>query len=227
MPATDSSRTAIWPLPRFDHIEITYTTKDRYGPAAWGLNPDEQHAQMITGEIVGLVYDDSPSGVKTRTPLGTVELATIGVYESGDLVDLLDSNSDQWTNYADVARQLEDGDPENFPFVRSLVIVDRIELRPDARGHGLGLHVLARAIQTWCPHDVVVLTAWTDADGAERKAGAEALARYFSRLGLKRLPGHDEPVLLGNATKQTFVDNISAWAGTWESPDEAPGPPPS
>jgi hypothetical protein len=177
---------------------------------------------MITGEIVGLVYDDSPSGVKTRTPLGTLELATIDVYEAGDLVDLLDSNSEQWTNYADVATRLEDGDPENFPFVRSLVIVDRIELRPEARGHGPGLHVLARAIQTWGMHEVVMLTAWLPGvPSAKKKAGAEALARYFSRLGFKRLPEHDEPVMLGNGTKQTFVDNIAAWAGTWESPDEA------
>jgi hypothetical protein len=184
---------------------------------------------MITGEIFGLVYDESPSGVKTRTPLGTLALAKIDVYESDDLVDVLDSNSDLWTNYADVATRLEEGDVEDFPFVRSLVIVDEIELRSDARGHGLGLHVLARAIQSWAMNEVVVLTVWlpTDVQGDARKAGAEALARYWSRLGFKRLPGHEEPVMLGNGTKQTFVDNISAWAGTWESPGEAPELPPS
>jgi hypothetical protein len=55
MPETDSTGTATWPLPRFDHIEIIYTTEDRFGPAAWGLNPDEQHAQHFRlGRDVGV-----------------------------------------------------------------------------------------------------------------------------------------------------------------------------
>jgi GNAT superfamily N-acetyltransferase len=218
MPATDSKQTATWSLPKFNHIEITYTTRDRFvGDAAWRLDPDEQHAQRVTGEIAGIVYDDGPAG-ETRTPLGTLELATSNLAEAEDvLLEVLDAHSQEWTHYSDVASRVLLR--REFLFsTQTLLIVDRVDLRPEARGHGLGLHVLARAIRTWGGDAITVLTAWPPGvRGSSGKAGGEALARYWSQLGFERLPGHDEPVLIGDGTRQAFWDTITA-ACEWESP---------
>lgn len=89
-----------------------------------------------------------------------------------------------------------------------LLILDRIELVPWARGHGIGLHVLARAIRTWSDTDcLVVLTAHPPGvTGQQGRAGAAKLARYWAQLGLKRVKGTSPPILTG-ATSMRAVDD--------------------
>jgi GNAT superfamily N-acetyltransferase len=221
MPATESTQTPTWSLPWPDTVEIVYTTRDRYTDHLAGLDPNVAYAQRIKGTITGITYDHDRDDPEVRTPLGTLSLVSIDVDEAGDeLLEVLDAESEEWINYDRLAIRVmnaQAGDPadgdEDLTMVDSFVIIDRMELVPEARGHGLGLHVLARAIRTWTSQGLalVTLSAWPtdgnvdedDEEARERRCqGGEALARYWSQLGLERLPKDEDedsnvPVLWG------------------------------
>jgi hypothetical protein len=65
---------AAWSLPRLQCADITYTTTDRFGDLQ-DSDPDNQYAQMIEGEIAGVLFDD----YQTTIPLGTLALARINL----------------------------------------------------------------------------------------------------------------------------------------------------
>lgn len=152
-------------------IEITYKTDDRYGSPNAG--PNDAYAQRIYAEIEGLTDD-----WERRVPLGFITLARIDIWEAGGrLLDVLDAESGEWTAYAAVL------DSDRYD-PHALLIVDRAEIEPWARGYGIGLNAVARAIRTWGSDAVVALTAFPPGgSGAKGKVGSEKLRRYWSQLG--------------------------------------------
>lgn len=232
MPETHTTPTTTWSLPELDDVEIRYTTDDRFGGDRRYGDPHQAHAQHVRGEIVGVTYDHEGSGPEVRTPLGTLSLALVDLYEVDDLGlhEVLDSNSSEWNNYYGIVEQVNDED-----LIRTLVILDRVELVPEARGNDLGLHVLARAIRTWAPDEaLVVLTAGSalerdddesDEAAAKRRAAAEAIACHWQRLGFERVElgpehfvgGTVVPVLYATTNYQTFLDTIEQHFD-WTSP---------
>jgi GNAT superfamily N-acetyltransferase len=212
-----------WPLPELDRVEIEYTVSDLR--ADTGADPDEEHVQRISGAITGVVYD--ADGSSLVVPLGRLELGRIDLdrldEEGESLLDLLDATSSEWVNgYGALdldGTGLRDG-------LRYLLIADRVELRREARGRGLGLHALARALRTWAPDDTLVaLTAASterELDDSTREARREAsrkLARYWAKLGMKRIPGstQPEPVMYARGDWATFRDALRRYSA-WESP---------
>jgi hypothetical protein len=142
-------------------------------------------------------------------PLGSLTLARIDLWEVGDrYFDVLDAESSEWAAYIDIVEPAGDE-------LRFLLIVDRVELVPWARGHDIGLHVVARAIRTWGDEALVALTAYPPgARGGIGKAGAKALSRHWSRLGLEQVKGSDPPILTGDGNSRELDDTIrklSAW----------------
>jgi GNAT superfamily N-acetyltransferase len=221
---------ATWPLPQFDSIEITYTTEDRFGEEG-PLDPDMEFAQQITGDVVG-VYEDEVA--ERRIPLGRVELGRINLSElHGNLFDVLDSCSGEWSRFVGLADQIESDDQrdDRLMFAHALVLIDVVELAPEARGHGLGLHVLARVIRTWAGDGSIVgLIAGPLTDESRRyeapeaTGDAEALARHWSRLGLERYEDEGEdpdlsPLLVGYGTRQSFLDRVASFC-LCESPEQ-------
>ena len=179
-------------MSKFDSIEIAYSTPDRFGSDQDG-DPHHQYVQYVYGEIAGVYYDPY-TDERVKTPLGTLELAVIDLFEVGEeLFDALDSHSGEWERYDGV---VDEDEPASH-----LMILDRIEIIPEARGHGVGLHALARAIRTWATGSMVmvVLTAWPPGvTGDQGAAGAEALTRYWSRLALEQVDSNgDSPILVG------------------------------
>lgn len=183
-------------------IEITYVTADRFGLSQDG-DPHEVHAQRISARIEGLLDD-----YETRVQLGSAELARIDIWEAGsEILDVLDSASGEWTTYWELLRE-EDDDPAGY---ETLLIVDRAELSPHARGHGIAVHAIARAIRTWASsgNTLVTLIAYPPGGkGADGRRGGEALARYWARLGLERVPGSDPPLLYASTGSREFDDTL-------------------
>jgi GNAT superfamily N-acetyltransferase len=97
---------------------------------------------------------------------------------------VLDAHSTEWSRYGELVRR-----GGTIDFVRYLVILDRMTLRREARGFGIGLHVLARAIRTWAPADVSVVTLIagptenSPLDAATRLVVAQRLAAHWQALG--------------------------------------------
>jgi hypothetical protein len=232
MPLRDAAAT--WPLPKLDQVEIAYSTSDRFGEEEGFLEPHEEFAQKVKATVTGVIYADSESG-RTVVPLGTLAFARIDLTEVGGMDTLshvFDSHSREWNGYWDVGLRIfgesEDERADDFALADSLLLLDRLELVPEARGHGLGLHVLARAIRTWGGNAVVALTAWPPGDGdprsdalgdEEEAAAGEALARYWSRLGFERQKDARPPVLVGFDGSLDFYETIVRYC-QWHSPDE-------
>jgi len=180
-------------------IEITYQTDDRFG---WqqDADPNIAYVQHVSAEIKGRF--DWEQGDDDLAHLGTLSLARIDSSEAGSIFNVLDAQSSEWVAYAETFNEDD---------VASLLIVDRIELVPWARGHDIGLHVVARAIRTWATDmgELVVLTAYPlGKEGQEGRAGAHKLARYWSRLGLEQVKGTDPPILTGMADYRTLDDRL-------------------
>jgi uncharacterized protein YeaO (DUF488 family) len=194
----------------------------RFRPDAEELNPDEQYAQLIHGEIVGYDREDD-----TEVRLGEVTFGRVDLDEiesAGDsLYEVLDSHSVEWESYASVIQE-EQEDEDAFS-MRALLFLDRVTLVPDARGHGLGLHVLARAIRTWGADDTLILltaspTEREDEDDDEKvRVGQLALTRYWSRLRVEPVTDGDN-VLIGR-TWLAGIDRTIAALCEWESPATA------
>lgn len=225
--------TSTWTLPVFDEIEIVYTTKDIWSEE--GSDPHIEFVQYVTGQVSGVMYGE---GDEHATPLGTVHLARIDMYEVGTAIsDALDAHSGEWVNcyYPIVA---DDG-PLEDELVKTFVIFDSVKLRPEARGHGLGLLVLARAIRTWASGiDCVALIAGplrdekpaVEPDVEERRefgapenparlAIGERLAKHWMQLGFERIP--QEPgrmPVLYLLTDRTTVDEALRRFSRWTSP---------
>ena len=84
-----------------------------------------------------------------------------------------------------------------------ILIVDRVEVRPEYRGHGLGLAAVYSFIETFGKHDgFVALTPYPfqfdypDIDqkpfekfSRDKKVALQKLQKYWSRLGVQRLEG--------------------------------------
>jgi GNAT superfamily N-acetyltransferase len=193
---------------QFDSIEIAYTTSDRFGDDQ-DSDPHMRHVQYVQGAITGINYGQIYADDERReVSLGTLSFAIIDLYEAEELFEVLDSRSPEWLRYLDV---VEDDEPATH-----LMILDRIEIAPEARGHGIGLHALARVIRTWASGQVmVVLTAWPPgAEGDEGKAGSEALVRYWSKLALERVASDgDSPILVGRRwlADDGEVEALSQW----------------
>jgi len=186
------------PLTDLQWLEITYETRDRFG-IDQDSDPNHRYVQGISGKIEGLFEDlDQP------VELGTLRLAKVDLFEASGhrLLEALDAESEELAHYLDV---VDEGAQETH---LGLLILDRIELVPWARGHGIGLHVLARAIRTWSDTDcLVVLTAHPPGvTGQQGRAGAAKLARYWAQLGLKRVKGTSPSILTG-ATSMRAVDD--------------------
>jgi GNAT superfamily N-acetyltransferase len=219
MPDQETSTTATWALPEIDAVDIVYTTEDRFGDVR-GFDPDQRFAQIVHGEIVGILYpDDAPH--ETRISLGTLSLALIDLWEveeDGESVsEVLDSHSSEWVRYLPLTEREDDDVP--LP-IRYLLIADRVEVIPEARGHGLGLHALARAILSWSvgAETLVCLIAAStverreEEDEAKRVADAEVIARYWQRLGFERVDDPDRmPLLYGYSVYLDFVDTLKRY----------------
>jgi GNAT superfamily N-acetyltransferase len=212
-----------WPLPELDRVEIEYTVSDLW--ANTGVDPDEEHVQRISGEITGVVYDDD--GSSRLVPLGRVELARIDLdrldEEGESLLELLDATSSEWVNGYGIVDLDDTGLRDGIGY---LLVADRVVLRREARGRGLGLHALARALRTWATDDtLVVLTAAScehelgDSTREARREASRKLARYWAELGMKRIPGstHPEPVMYARGDWRNFADALRKYSA-WESP---------
>jgi hypothetical protein len=208
-----------WPLPAFDRIGIKYTTDDRYGDPY--VEDDERYAQWIRGEVQGLMDDDPED---KATVLGWVNLVRINLWETGDeelLLTVLDHHGD-WVDFAGVMIDLAD-DVIEAPVgtVESLLILDRIQLVRDARGFGLGLHVLARATLTWTgQNDLVVVraSAFAEKDKQKKAALSKRLARTYEKLGLDHY-AKDEGILYGFTVGNRVWPACTALADEWECPE--------
>ena len=168
---------------------------------------------MLT-EIEGLIWDDD----ERRVALGHLTLARMDLWEVGDrYIDVLDAESTEWCGYVEIVDAAED-DP------RFLLIVDRVEIVPRARGNDIGLHAVARAIRTWGEDALVALTAFPPrASGPEGAAGGEALSRHWSRLGLSRVAGTVPPRLAGR-TDSVALAGALAKLNDWRPPAPAGDP---
>lgn len=84
---------------------------------------------------------------------------------------------------------LDDGSDDIPP--RYVVIPDRLEVVPDARGHGVGLHVLARAIRTWAADSALLALIASPPDRDDEdddealRVGREQLSRCCRQLGFQ------------------------------------------
>jgi GNAT superfamily N-acetyltransferase len=207
---------------RFDYVEITYSSRDRFEMES--PNPDTRYAQDFVGEIFGLGYDDATDS-DARSVVGTVRFSLIDVYEADEaLIEALDARSAEWINsYSEIARRLIDGDDPELFGLRRLLIVDEMELRPEVRGHGLGLHVLSRVVRSWGSDAATVLVASPLGSEGQDELGSEALVGYWSRLGFELFGGEtEEAVLLGNGAREDFWSKIVA-ASVWEGSAEGTG----
>ena len=205
-PADTTTQATLSDLSR---IEITYRTSDRFGDDRLG-DPNIAYVQHVYAEIEGWNLEED-----FRVALGHLSLARIDLWEVGDqFLDVLDAESTEWTSYFNVLESTDD-DP------RFLLIFDRAEIVPWARGHDIGLHAVARAIRTWGEDALVVLTAFPPGGtGQERRAGGEALSRHWSRLGLKRVEGSVPPLLTGTTESDQLADAI-AELSDWRPPAPA------
>lgn len=230
MPDADSTVPAAWSLPTLDDVEITYTTTDRRARKRHPGDHDMRFVQFIEGQITGFAYLGRRE--EAVVPLGTVELALIDMWEVEEegerLSDVLDTHSSEWLDYLELADAAANDDKAHA-FTHHLLIADRLVLVPEARRHGLGLHVLARAILTWSfSGTLVVLTAGStlereeEVDDAQRVAGNEALARYWQQLGVKRTEGDRDlgPLLYGYTEDRKFEDTLKRYCA-WQSPVQA------
>ena len=187
-------------------IDIRYEVWDRLGADVDG-GPHEQYAERIAATIRLCVGE-----LEERPVVGELLLARVHLRECEDeLVEVLDSDSQEWTTYYDLLSGLSDRN-ELPPY---LLIASLAKVQPEARGRGIGLHALARAIRTWTLEDsMVMLTAWPPGlTGAPGRRGGEALSRYWSQLGLERIEGSVPPILYartGRKLEERLVD-LSRW----------------
>jgi GNAT superfamily N-acetyltransferase len=211
----------IWGLPTFDRIAIVYTTEDLYenehGDGTRDLDMD--YAQTITGAVTGVAYPDG--GGELTVPLGKIELVRIDVYETGsahNMYEVLDSRSGDLESLWPIIDQTCFSD-ESDDLTKYVVIADRLEVVPEARGHGLGLHVLARAIRTWAvQYTLVALIASPtdredDDDQESLRLGRAKLSRYYQQLGLQPFGIADAdkaPRLYAHSDRATFWEKIEA-----------------
>jgi GNAT superfamily N-acetyltransferase len=222
MPSTHRGRPATWSLPTLVRVEITYTTEDRYDEET--PVDESSFPQTIHGEVIGVVYG---VGGDDAVRLGHVELARIDLYEAGDrLYDVLDSHSGEWESYHSVVRRWDDD--ETFVPPSFLLILHRLELVEEARGHGLGLHVLARAIRTWArdAQALVVLTAGSsiereDEDEERERRASESLSRYWQRLGLEPVKMASNAAVLAAYSDSAAFEKTIARHCVWTSPTQA------
>jgi GNAT superfamily N-acetyltransferase len=204
-----------WSLPRLDLVDIIYTAKDRFG----GLeaDPGDLYAQDISVTVTGIVWPEA--GDTVEVPLGRGQLSVLDLLEIGEdgLWEVLD-RSQEWNGYTALLPEL--GGP--LEDKSSLLILDRLDLVPEARGHGLGLHVLARAMETWArPFGAVALKAaptTIETRGPKWRRGCEALAAYWSQLGFERLGTTQPPLLYADADLGTVWDSWRHFTSTWQSP---------
>jgi GNAT superfamily N-acetyltransferase len=230
MPGTDSTRPRRWSLSTLDEIEIVYTTPDRYGYE--GRDPHEEFVQFFQGRVNGVAYPED--GRETRVPLGTIKFALLDLYEieeRSSLYEVLDSCSDEWRYYLALTDDSE-ADAAIGELASQLLIVESVEIVPEARGHGLGLHVLARVIRTWAGTVgvTVAMIAGTieevDEDqievGSMRRAIGEKLARYWQQLGFERLDPEvatsELPMLYTTAETLDFWERIEHYSQPFVSP---------
>jgi GNAT superfamily N-acetyltransferase len=233
MPTADSSRRprSTWPLPTLDRIEIVYTTEDRFGDER--ADPHLGHVQYVWGKVAGVVYEDVSETGETRLPVGWIRFLLIDLWEVDEsdrstLFDVLDSA--ERVDY-DALTTERDGLGVIDGSTTQLMLVDAMELIPEARGHGLGLHVLARAIRTWSERDgVVALIAGSIEDvedesgevGPSRLKFGETLARYWERLGFERLDPtvatSTLPMLYAKGKSRDFCDLVGRYSRPFTSP---------
>lgn len=151
--------------------------------------------------------------------LGDIEFARLDLtgIQGENLIDLLNSRP-EWQDYIPL---FPDGKFIGFAMkkpVQSLLIFDSLELIPEARGHGLGLHVMARAIMTWKqPFDLVLFTAapigHSKLDAAFLHA-QNKLACHWEQLGLKRVTegGIGTPLILAAySSMRVFEDTLQRY----------------
>lgn len=140
------------------------------------------------------------------------------------LFDVLDCDSEWANSYGDLTL---DEHEELIGLNHWLLIADRVELVPDARGHNLGLHVLARALRTWASDDgtVVMLTAGSvehDLDQpVERRKAYHKLARHWSKLGFEPFGESGEAPVLYACSEWSRFDEALRRHCTWASPAAA------
>jgi GNAT superfamily N-acetyltransferase len=222
-----------WPLPCFDKVDIDYRLSDIWANA--GSDPHIEYVEYVWGEVYGV-----RSGGATRDQLGTLGLARIDLNRlearGVELAMVLDSHSLEWSHsYGGIELAADDGSFGLLDSSNALLIVDRVQLIPEARGHDLGLHALARALRTWMREgDFVVLDTYPieedgvrldEPDDIEERAtvmaAAERLAAHWAKLGFKRATEPGEwPVLSAHSRWQDLDDAVHAYC-SWSSPSNA------
>jgi hypothetical protein len=194
-----STETRAFPWPEVRSVDIEYSVRDRFGPGGV-VEPCDALVDHVSGMI------NARTGGERRR-IGALQLARVHLWQcgAGDLHEVLDSHSAEWCRYG----QLPELRRPAATWPRHLLILDRLQLIADARGRDLGLHAAARAIRSWEDDSLVVLTAWPPgSSGIEGRAGAAALARHWARLGLRRLPQSDPPIL--RAATSALGDTLAA-----------------
>jgi hypothetical protein len=146
--------------------------------------------------------------------LGSVTLARIDLWEvGGQWFDVLEAESSEWASYYEAVQSAREAE-------RFLVIVDRVTVVEWARGHGLGLHAVARALRTWADDSALVMLIAFPLGGEEgergRRAG-EALAGYWGRLGLDRVEGEWPPMMIGS-TADAHLERAVIALCDWPAP---------
>ena len=185
-------QTHVLSIPALDSIVIEYEGDD---PSGGDRHDPDCAALRFRGKIVGVQYwtlneaEDVLEDKESRHDLGTVEFALIDLWHSPPWIEILDAISGEWVNHYHpvVVKALDDDAMMEVP--SQLLVLDRLDLKPEARGYGIGLHVLARVIRTFGRHaTLVALTAFpTETDEkTDYPAACKALGRYYRRLGVRQ-----------------------------------------
>lgn len=182
-------------------IRLDYDSSQHVEPDVDGGEP---HIALwsVTANVVEHDEDES-----WETPIGTMAIAQASVWQRG-LLDAFDALGGDLFTIAekvldprrdDIDERLEDMIEGTSP---QMLILDRVELVPEWRGHGLGPFLAGLAIERLTPHGSFVATIPApplgELDGAARQQVIQKLCRTWGSLGFEQFT--DEVWVLDLAT---------------------------
>ncbi len=194
-------------FPEIEYITIEYCTEDIWDRGSFD---PENCVQRFTGAVKGFTEEEE------EIRLGKLSFSRLDLWEIEDnLLDVLDSNSSEWLSYLSLIEECQGGSH----IFSSLFIFEEMTLIPEVRGHGLGLHVMARALKTWTDGAyLIVLTAGSlarDKTDAEAEAATKKLVSYWSKLSFTHF---DEGILYAFSDMNKFDKTLRKYC-VWEVPN--------
>ena len=189
-----------------DDLELSFSTQRLVS----GADVDDTPGLVFWSVLVELVaLDDGP---EQRRRIGHARAVVVETAECPDPWDACDAASG---DLHAIATAVWDREGELSPAVQEVVeylggdvlLLDRIELDHDVRGHDVGLLCTAEIIRVLgrgC--DVVATEAMPpmteNMTELERRRGRDALAKHWRRLGLRPIPGHEaDGMLVGDLSR--------------------------